>query len=67
MFDEHFNPPKSVVSPVPKADAPRPADPTGTPSSTSIDQDAPSATTLPTQETQSPVIFEGVKEQLQLA
>ncbi|GKB68328.1 retrovirus-related pol polyprotein from transposon TNT 1-94 [Tanacetum coccineum] len=48
--------------------APRPVDPTGTPSSTSIDQDAPSTSTSSTiQETQSPVIFEGVEEQLQPA
>nr|GEY38302.1 integrase, catalytic region, zinc finger, CCHC-type, peptidase aspartic, catalytic [Tanacetum cinerariifolium] len=33
---------------VPAADAPRHVDPTGTPLSTSIDQDAPSASTLPT-------------------
>ncbi|GJR91679.1 hypothetical protein Tco_0215690 [Tanacetum coccineum] len=58
-------PPKSVVSPVPAIDAPRPTDPTSTPSSTYIDQDAPSASTLPTQETQSPIIYEGVEEQLQ--
>nr|GEU69824.1 retrovirus-related Pol polyprotein from transposon TNT 1-94 [Tanacetum cinerariifolium] len=37
-----FNLPKSLVSPVPVAAAPRPADPTGTSSSTSIDQDVPS-------------------------
>ncbi|GKF03170.1 retrovirus-related pol polyprotein from transposon TNT 1-94 [Tanacetum coccineum] len=43
MFDEYFNPPPSVVSLVPAAAAPRLADPTGTPSSTIIDQDAPSA------------------------
>ncbi|GJS81404.1 retrovirus-related pol polyprotein from transposon TNT 1-94 [Tanacetum coccineum] len=42
MFDEYFNPPPSVVSPVPTVIAPKPADLTGTPSSTSIDQDAPS-------------------------
>ncbi|GKA95384.1 retrovirus-related pol polyprotein from transposon TNT 1-94, partial [Tanacetum coccineum] len=41
---------------------------TGTPSSTSIDQDAPSASTSPTSiETQSPVISQGVEEHLQLA
>ncbi|GKC77774.1 retrovirus-related pol polyprotein from transposon TNT 1-94 [Tanacetum coccineum] len=54
----------SVVSSVPAAAAPRPADPTDTPSSTYIDQDAPSASTLPTQKTQSPVIHSGVEEQL---
>ncbi|GJW60033.1 hypothetical protein Tco_0109368 [Tanacetum coccineum] len=63
MFDEYFNPPPSVVSPVPAAAAPRPADPTGTPSSTIIDQDAPSPSTSQTpQETQSPVIPSGVEE-----
>ncbi|GJX96199.1 hypothetical protein Tco_0351997 [Tanacetum coccineum] len=68
MFDKYFNPPPSVVSPVPTAAAPRPADPIGSPSSTSIDQVAPSASTSSTiQETQSPVISEGVKEQLQPA
>ncbi|GJY02836.1 retrovirus-related pol polyprotein from transposon TNT 1-94 [Tanacetum coccineum] len=45
MFDEYFNPPPSVVSTVPVATAPRPDDPTGSPSSTSIDQAAPSANT----------------------
>ncbi|GJY89635.1 retrovirus-related pol polyprotein from transposon TNT 1-94 [Tanacetum coccineum] len=41
---------------------------TGTPSSTSIDQDAPSASTSPTSiETQSPVISQGAEEQLQPA
>ncbi|GKC24230.1 retrovirus-related pol polyprotein from transposon TNT 1-94 [Tanacetum coccineum] len=42
MFDEYFNPPPSVASLVPTGAAPRPADPTGSPSSTFIDQDAPS-------------------------
>ncbi|GJZ08865.1 retrovirus-related pol polyprotein from transposon TNT 1-94 [Tanacetum coccineum] len=42
MFDEYFNPPPSVASPVPAVVAPEPADLTGTPSSTPIDQDAPS-------------------------
>ncbi|GJV83770.1 retrovirus-related pol polyprotein from transposon TNT 1-94 [Tanacetum coccineum] len=59
-----FSKAKSVVSPVPAAAAARLADPTGTPLSTSIDQDAPSASTSPTQETQSPVIHSSVKEQL---
>ncbi|GKB70567.1 retrovirus-related pol polyprotein from transposon TNT 1-94 [Tanacetum coccineum] len=57
MFDEYFNPSLSVVSPVRIAAAPRPADPTDSPSSTSIDQAAPSTSTSSTiQETQSPVI-----------
>ncbi|GKF81809.1 retrovirus-related pol polyprotein from transposon TNT 1-94, partial [Tanacetum coccineum] len=42
MFDEFFNPPPSLVSLVPVAATPRPVDPTGSPMSTSIDQDAPS-------------------------
>ncbi|GJS60184.1 hypothetical protein Tco_0654968 [Tanacetum coccineum] len=44
MFDEYFNPPPSVASPVPAVVSPEPADPTGTPSSNTIDQDAPSPT-----------------------
>ncbi|GJT89456.1 retrovirus-related pol polyprotein from transposon TNT 1-94 [Tanacetum coccineum] len=39
----YFNPPPSVVPPVPVAAAPRSAGLTGSPSSTSIDQEAPSA------------------------
>ncbi|GJY73447.1 retrovirus-related pol polyprotein from transposon TNT 1-94 [Tanacetum coccineum] len=42
MFDEYFNSPPSVASLVPVVVAPDPADSTGTPSSTTIDQDAPS-------------------------
>ncbi|GJV29019.1 retrovirus-related pol polyprotein from transposon TNT 1-94 [Tanacetum coccineum] len=36
MFDEYFNPPPSVISSVPASTALRPADSTGSPSSTSI-------------------------------
>ncbi|GJU55981.1 hypothetical protein Tco_1229695 [Tanacetum coccineum] len=49
-FDEltsMFNPPHSVAFPVPVVVAPEPADPTSTPSSTSIDQDAPSLNSDP--------------------
>ncbi|GJX17640.1 retrovirus-related pol polyprotein from transposon TNT 1-94 [Tanacetum coccineum] len=42
MFDEYFNPSPSVASPVPAVVAPDPADSTGSPSSTSVDQDASS-------------------------
>ncbi|GJV18146.1 hypothetical protein Tco_1363469, partial [Tanacetum coccineum] len=42
MFDEYFTPSPSIVSLVPTADAPRPVGLTSTPSSTIIDQDAPS-------------------------
>ncbi|GJR23869.1 retrovirus-related pol polyprotein from transposon TNT 1-94 [Tanacetum coccineum] len=63
MFDEFFNPPPSVVSPVPVAAARRPADPTGSPVSTSLKQDAPSASTSLTQEQEhSPIISQGVEE-----
>ncbi|GJW41134.1 hypothetical protein Tco_0066979 [Tanacetum coccineum] len=57
MFDEYFNPSPSVVSPHPPTVVPIPADTTGTPSSTIIDQDAPSTSNSPTiEETQAPVI-----------
>nr|GEU32595.1 hypothetical protein [Tanacetum cinerariifolium] len=66
MFDEYFNPHPSVVSLVPTAVAPRPADLTGSPLSTFIDQDAPSnSTSSKILETQSLVISEGVEEHLQ--
>ncbi|GJV67578.1 retrovirus-related pol polyprotein from transposon TNT 1-94 [Tanacetum coccineum] len=54
MFDEYFNPPQSIVSPVLAAAAPRHADPTDLPSLTSIDQNTPS-TSIPstTHETHS--------------
>ncbi|GKA87737.1 hypothetical protein Tco_0809501 [Tanacetum coccineum] len=64
MFDEYFDPPPSVASPVLAVVASEPADSTGTPSSTTIDQDAPSPSTLQTpQETQSLVIPSDVKEE----
>nr|GEY30208.1 retrovirus-related Pol polyprotein from transposon TNT 1-94 [Tanacetum cinerariifolium] len=64
MFDEYFNPPPSVASPVIAVVAPEPTDLTGTPSSTSIDQDAPSPSTSQTpQELQSLVIPSSVEEQ----
>ncbi|GJU29239.1 hypothetical protein Tco_1172828 [Tanacetum coccineum] len=60
---QYFNPPQSVISLVPVAAAPSPADPTGLSLSTSIDQAAPSARTSSTvQETQSLVIYEGFEE-----
>ncbi|GJT87677.1 hypothetical protein Tco_1069394 [Tanacetum coccineum] len=42
MFDEYFNPPKSVVSPVQVGATPRAVDIADSPSSTTIDLDAPS-------------------------
>nr|GFB13696.1 hypothetical protein [Tanacetum cinerariifolium] len=60
MFDEFLNLPSSVVSLVPATAARRPADPTGSPVSTSLGQDAPSASTSSTQEQKhSPIISQG--------
>ncbi|GKC25730.1 hypothetical protein Tco_1027880 [Tanacetum coccineum] len=65
MFDEYFHPPPSVVSYVPIAVVPIPVDTTDAPSSTTIDQDAPTVSTSPTTEaTQAPVIHQGGEEQL---
>ncbi|GJU25250.1 retrovirus-related pol polyprotein from transposon TNT 1-94 [Tanacetum coccineum] len=44
VFDEFFSPPASVVSPVPVVEALAPVESTGSPSSTLVDQDAPSPT-----------------------
>ncbi|GJZ96975.1 hypothetical protein Tco_0669309, partial [Tanacetum coccineum] len=49
MFDEYFNPPTIVVSPVPVAAAPRAMDLADSPVSTLIDQDAPSISIASTQ------------------
>nr|GEY02380.1 retrotransposon protein, putative, unclassified [Tanacetum cinerariifolium] len=48
MFDEYFNTPPSVASPVPAVAALVPIDLTGLPSSTPVDQDTPSPSTLQT-------------------
>ncbi|GJQ93191.1 hypothetical protein Tco_0004330 [Tanacetum coccineum] len=66
LFDEYFNPPPRAVSPDPVAvAAPRVVDPAGLPSSTTIDQDVPFASTsLTNQEIQSQVIHQGVEEQI---
>nr|GEY40017.1 hypothetical protein [Tanacetum cinerariifolium] len=57
MFDEYFNPLPSVTSLILTIVASDPADSTGSPSSTSVDQDAPSLRTSQTpQETHSPII-----------
>ncbi|GKF37522.1 hypothetical protein Tco_0114280, partial [Tanacetum coccineum] len=63
MFDEYLNPPPCVDPQVSEVIAPEPAISTGTPSSTIIDQDAPSlSTSQTTQETPSLVIPLGVEE-----
>ncbi|GJV50224.1 retrovirus-related pol polyprotein from transposon TNT 1-94 [Tanacetum coccineum] len=63
MFDEYFNPPTIVVSPVPVAAAPRAVDLADSPVSTSIDQDAPSTSIPSTQEQEhSLIISQGFEE-----
>ncbi|GJV57405.1 retrovirus-related pol polyprotein from transposon TNT 1-94 [Tanacetum coccineum] len=70
LFDEFFNPPSSVdcsapkvIAPIAKVVAPEPAALTGSPSSTTVDQDAPSPSNSQTiLETQSPVIPNDVEE-----
>ncbi|GJU94061.1 retrovirus-related pol polyprotein from transposon TNT 1-94 [Tanacetum coccineum] len=70
LFDELLNPPSSVDRPSPEVIAsiaevvaPEPAASTGSPSSTTVDQDAPSPSNLQTTpEAQSPVIPNDVKE-----
>ncbi|GJR54918.1 retrovirus-related pol polyprotein from transposon TNT 1-94 [Tanacetum coccineum] len=48
VFDEFFSPPASVASPVPVEEAPALVESTGSPSLTTIDQDAPSPSTSQT-------------------
>ncbi|GJZ13815.1 integrase, catalytic region, zinc finger, CCHC-type containing protein [Tanacetum coccineum] len=60
MFDEYFNPPTIVVSPVSVAAAPRTVDLSDSPVSTSIDQDDPSISITSTQNQEhSPIISQG--------
>ncbi|GJT68566.1 retrovirus-related pol polyprotein from transposon TNT 1-94 [Tanacetum coccineum] len=64
MFDESLNPPpyvdlqaSEVIAPIPEVVAPEHAVSTGSPSSTTVDQDAPSlSNSYTTQETQTPII-----------
>ncbi|GKB22972.1 retrovirus-related pol polyprotein from transposon TNT 1-94 [Tanacetum coccineum] len=63
MFDEYFNPPIIVVSPVLVAAAPRAIDLADSPVSTSIDQDAPSTSIPSTQDQEhSLIISQGFEE-----
>ncbi|GKC21081.1 retrovirus-related pol polyprotein from transposon TNT 1-94 [Tanacetum coccineum] len=70
MFDESLNSltnvdlqAPEVIAPIPEAVAPEHAVSTGSPSSTTVDQDAPSPSNSPTtQETQSPIISHDVEE-----
>nr|GEY13886.1 integrase, catalytic region, zinc finger, CCHC-type, peptidase aspartic, catalytic [Tanacetum cinerariifolium] len=60
MFDEYFNPPTIVVSPVPVAAAPRAVDLADSPVSTSIDQDASSTSIPSTQDQEHSLIISQV-------
>ncbi|GJT35747.1 retrovirus-related pol polyprotein from transposon TNT 1-94 [Tanacetum coccineum] len=63
MFDEYFNPPPIVVSPVQEAAALRAEVLANSPMSTSIDQDAPLTSIPSSQEhVQSPIISQGFEE-----
>ncbi|GJW60434.1 retrovirus-related pol polyprotein from transposon TNT 1-94 [Tanacetum coccineum] len=70
MFDELFNPPPyddlpapKVITLIPKVVAPEPAVSTSSPSSTTVDQDAPCCSnSQTTPETQSPIISHDVEE-----
>ncbi|GJU35431.1 retrovirus-related pol polyprotein from transposon TNT 1-94 [Tanacetum coccineum] len=70
MFDESLNPPPyvdlqapEVIAPIPEVVAPEHAVSTGSPSSTTVDQDAPSpSNSHTTQETQTPIISHDVEE-----
>ncbi|GJS57029.1 hypothetical protein Tco_0651813 [Tanacetum coccineum] len=63
LFDEYFNPPTIVVSPVPVAVAPRAVEIVDSHMSTSIDQDVPSSSIPSTQEQEhSPIISQDVEE-----
>ncbi|GJT55472.1 retrovirus-related pol polyprotein from transposon TNT 1-94 [Tanacetum coccineum] len=63
LFDEYFNPPTIVVSPVPVAAAPRAVEIADSPMSTSIDQDVPSSSISSTQDQEhSPINSQSVEE-----
>ncbi|GJZ72502.1 retrovirus-related pol polyprotein from transposon TNT 1-94 [Tanacetum coccineum] len=70
MFDESLSPPPNVdlqapevIAPIPEGVAPEHAVSTGSPSSTTVDQDAPSpSNSHTTQETQTPIISHDVEE-----
>ncbi|GJW54322.1 putative ribonuclease H-like domain-containing protein [Tanacetum coccineum] len=70
MFDESLNPPPyvdlqapEVIAPIPEVVAPELAVSTGSPSSTTVDQDAPSSSNShTTQETQTPIISHDAEE-----
>ncbi|GJT42275.1 uncharacterized mitochondrial protein-like protein [Tanacetum coccineum] len=57
LFDEYFRPPLCVDHPIPKVVAPVPAVSTGSPSSTLVDQDAPSPSTSQTPQASPSYVF----------
>ncbi|GKB00684.1 retrovirus-related pol polyprotein from transposon TNT 1-94 [Tanacetum coccineum] len=57
LFDEYFNPLPCVDHPIPEVVAPEPVVSTGTPSSTSVDQDAPSLSTSQTPHESPSLVF----------
>ncbi|GJZ97657.1 retrovirus-related pol polyprotein from transposon TNT 1-94 [Tanacetum coccineum] len=71
LFDELLNPPPSVdqpapevIAPIAEVVAPEPAASTGSPSSTTVDQDAPSPSNSQTSpETKSPIISNDAEEE----
>nr|GEY70352.1 hypothetical protein [Tanacetum cinerariifolium] len=71
LFNELLTPPPSVdlpapevITPITEVVAPEPTESIGSPSSTTVDQDAPSASTSQTfAETQSPIISNDVEEE----
>ncbi|GJU57665.1 hypothetical protein Tco_1235431, partial [Tanacetum coccineum] len=71
MFDEFFSRPSSVASLVPVEEAPASVELTGSPSSTTIDQDAPSLstsqTTLQSQSQTIPLSAEEESQDLEVA
>ncbi|GJV25021.1 retrovirus-related pol polyprotein from transposon TNT 1-94 [Tanacetum coccineum] len=65
VFDEFFSPLASAASPVPIEEAPDPIESTGSPSSTTVDQDVPSpSTSQTTPQSQSQTIPLCVEEEL---
>ncbi|GJW42313.1 retrovirus-related pol polyprotein from transposon TNT 1-94 [Tanacetum coccineum] len=64
VFDEFFSPPTSIASPVPVEEALAPVKLTGSPSSTTVDQDVPSpSTSQTTLQSQSQTIPHCVEEE----
>ncbi|GJY89247.1 hypothetical protein Tco_0503875 [Tanacetum coccineum] len=67
MFDEFFSPSAYVASLVPVEEAPTPVESTGSPSSTTVDQDAPSPKTISEESSSSDVISTTVHSDAQIS